>query len=142
MYNQCTIIIIIITIMILKVIIIITIIIISIDDYYYYNYPHNNDCEKHLNLQSCLFCLSVECLHEEFARAGSDVLQAFTFYANDYLDKVSCSNHNSFVIFRKNKVKTKGGSLGSFFGALHDWNILHTELKPSQTRNCLKKLYF
>ena len=37
---------------------------------------------------------AVECLHEEFARAGSDVLQAFTFYANDYLDKEKTGGRN------------------------------------------------
>ena len=35
----------------------------------------------------------METLHKEFARAGSDVLQALTFNANDYLDKVSCNSY-------------------------------------------------
>ena len=56
---------------------------------------HLRNHHSHCGIKYCLtyntaFCISVECLHEEFARAGSDVLQAFTFYANDHLDKVSC----------------------------------------------------
>ena len=34
----------------------------------------------------------VEGLHKEFARAGSDVLQAFTYSANDRLEKVQSQN--------------------------------------------------
>ena len=36
------------------------------------------------------YFLTVESLHKEFARAGSDVLQAFTYNANDRLDRVCC----------------------------------------------------
>ena len=38
--------------------------------------------------QRILLFIIVEGLHKEFARAGSDVLQAFTYAANDRLDKV------------------------------------------------------
>ncbi|XP_028393921.1 betaine--homocysteine S-methyltransferase 1-like [Dendronephthya gigantea] len=37
---------------------------------------------------------AVAILHKEFARAGSDVLQAFTFNANDYLDKARTAERN------------------------------------------------
>lgn len=32
---------------------------------------------------TCDFCLSVRQLHREFLRAGSNVMQTFTFYASD-----------------------------------------------------------
>ncbi|CAB3984272.1 betaine--homocysteine S-methyltransferase 1 [Paramuricea clavata] len=37
---------------------------------------------------------AVEGLHHEFARAGSDILQAFTFYANDNLDRAQTGGRN------------------------------------------------
>ncbi|CAB3980175.1 betaine--homocysteine S-methyltransferase 1, partial [Paramuricea clavata] len=37
---------------------------------------------------------AVEGLHHEFARAGSDILQAFTFNANDHLDRAQTGDRN------------------------------------------------
>ena len=52
-----------------------------------------------------VFQISVEGLHREFLRAGSDVMQAFTFYASD--DKLDNRGHmmgnysiNSLIILR------------------------------------------